>query len=170
MSSPWELWSTSMSSRILGVSWCCGNYCLLAFVLWCGYCSVSFQSFVLRHWCPQHQETTRIFDKVIAIIVVAIINTKSSTIAFFFLFLFSFPSLFLFCFPFPSLLWFWSFSGLRNMPFDAFSLKWLQMSLGWFSKNWLDVHQHTSTTFKLVLEILRELSTQSGATDFSINY
>ena len=41
-----------------GVSWCCGNYCLLAFVLWCGYCSVSFQSFVLRHWCPQHQETT----------------------------------------------------------------------------------------------------------------
>ena len=42
----------------LGVSWCCGNYCLLAFVLWCGYCSVSFQSFVLRHWCPQHQETT----------------------------------------------------------------------------------------------------------------
>ena len=42
-----------------GVSWCCGNYCLLAFVLWCGYCSVSFQSFVLRHWCPQHQETTK---------------------------------------------------------------------------------------------------------------
>ena len=42
-----------------GVSWCCGNYCWLAFVLWCGYCSVSFQSFVLRHWCPQHQETTK---------------------------------------------------------------------------------------------------------------
>ena len=47
---------------MLGVSWCCGNYCLLAFVLWCGYCSVSFQSFVLRHWCPQHQETTCMFD------------------------------------------------------------------------------------------------------------
>ena len=46
------------SCLFLGVSWCCGNYCLLAFVLWCGYCSVSFQSFVLRHWCPQHQETT----------------------------------------------------------------------------------------------------------------
>ena len=46
--------------KIAGVSWCCGNYCLLAFVLWCGYCSVSFQSFVLRHWCPQHQETTKI--------------------------------------------------------------------------------------------------------------
>ena len=43
----------------MGVSWCCGNYCLLAFVLWSGYCSVSFQSFVLRHWCPQHQETTK---------------------------------------------------------------------------------------------------------------
>ena len=43
-----------------GVSWCCGNYCWLAFVLWCGYCSVSFQSFVLRHWCPQHQETTKV--------------------------------------------------------------------------------------------------------------
>ena len=48
----------AQSSGNLGVSWCCGNYCLLAFVLWCGYCSVSFQSFVLRHWCPQHQETT----------------------------------------------------------------------------------------------------------------
>ena len=48
------------NSRIRGVSWCCGNYCQFAFVLWCGYCSVSFQSFVLRHWCPQHQETTRI--------------------------------------------------------------------------------------------------------------
>ena len=45
-------------SNKLGVSWCCGNYCWLAFVLWCGYCSVSFQSFELRHWCPQHQETT----------------------------------------------------------------------------------------------------------------
>ena len=53
--STWTLWL----SQPAGVSWCCGNYCLLAFVLWCGYCSVSFQSFVLRHWCPQHQETTQ---------------------------------------------------------------------------------------------------------------
>ena len=45
---------------------------------------------------------------------------------------------FFFSFLFPSLLWFWSFSGLRNMPFDAFSLKWLQISLGWFSKNRLE--------------------------------
>ena len=53
--------NTSLSIN-LGVSWCCGNYCLLAFVLWCGYCSVSFQSFVLRRWCPQHQETTLNFN------------------------------------------------------------------------------------------------------------
>ena len=53
--------NTSLSIN-LGFSWCCGNYCLLAFVLWCGYCSVSFQSFVLRHWCPQHQETTLNFN------------------------------------------------------------------------------------------------------------
>ena len=30
-------------------SWCCRNYCWLAIVLWCGYCSVSFHAFVLRH-------------------------------------------------------------------------------------------------------------------------
>ena len=53
-----EKWMNWAKRIKLGVSWCCGNYCLLAFVLWCGYCSVSFQSFVLRHWCPQHQETT----------------------------------------------------------------------------------------------------------------
>ena len=48
--------------HVRGVSWCCRNYCWLAFVLWCGHCSVSFQSFVLRHWCPQHQETTHVSD------------------------------------------------------------------------------------------------------------
>ena len=48
------------------------------------------------------------------------------------------PGSFFFFFPFPSLLRFRSFSGLRNMPFYAFSLKWLQISLGWFSRNWLD--------------------------------
>ena len=31
------------------------------------------------------------------------------------------------------------FSGLRNLPFDALSVKWLQISLGWFSKNRLDI-------------------------------
>ena len=53
---------TAWIKRFMGVSWCCGNYCWLAFVWLCGYCSVSFQSFVLRHWCPQHQETTRFID------------------------------------------------------------------------------------------------------------
>ena len=32
-----------------GVSRFCGDYCWFAFVLWCGYFSVSFQSVVLRH-------------------------------------------------------------------------------------------------------------------------
>ena len=32
-----------------GFSWCCGNCCWLVIVLWCGYCSVSFHAFVLRH-------------------------------------------------------------------------------------------------------------------------
>ena len=45
------------------------------------------------------------------------------------------PRYFFFSFPFRLLLWFWSFSGLRNLPFEAFSLKWLQISLRWFSKN-----------------------------------
>ena len=88
--------------------------------------------------------SSRIFDNVISKwtfcvrqfsssqkLWVAILKTKRS---------FPYPHSFSFSFsfPFPSLLWFWSFSGLRNLPFDAFSLKWLQISLGWFSKNRLD--------------------------------
>ena len=69
---------------------------------------------------------------------VATIKTRGATVAFF-LFLLPFSSLFLFSFPFPSLLWFWNFLGLRNLPFDPFSLKWLQILLGWFSKNQLDI-------------------------------
>ena len=57
-----------------------------------------------------------------------IIKTKSATIAFFFFSSFPSPSSFFSSFPFPSLLWFWSFSGLRNLLLDAFSLKWLQIS------------------------------------------
>ena len=70
---------------------------------------------------------------------VAIIKTRSAVIAFFFP---SFPSLRFFfpSSPFPSLLWLWSFSGLKKPTFDAFSLKWLQISLGWFSKNWLYIY------------------------------
>ena len=67
---------------------------------------------------------------------IAIIETKSATIAFF-----SSPPFFLralsffFSFPFPSLVWVRSLSGPRNPPFNAFSLKWRQILLGWFSKN-----------------------------------
>ena len=43
-------------------------------------------------------------------------------------------------FPFPSLPSFWSFSSLKNLPFDAFSLKWLQIWLSWFSKNRVDIY------------------------------
>ena len=61
---------------------------------------------------------------------VAIIKTKSAAIAFF-----SSPRPF--CFSFPSLLYMILelLTGLRNLPFDTFSLKWLQISLGCFSKN-----------------------------------
>ena len=31
------------------VSWCCGNHCWFAFVLWFGYCLASFQSFASHH-------------------------------------------------------------------------------------------------------------------------
>ena len=34
---------------VLGVSWCCESHSYIAFVLWAGYCSVSFQSCILRH-------------------------------------------------------------------------------------------------------------------------
>ena len=53
------------------------------------------------------------------------------------LLLFPSPRSLFFSFPFPSLPWIWSFSDLRNLPFDAFSLKQLQISLGWFSKKWV---------------------------------
>ena len=67
---------------------------------------------------------------------VAIKKTKSATIAFF-----SFPPFLLLALSFSPLLFlrYYDFgasqSGLRNLPFDAFSLKWLQISLGCFSKN-----------------------------------
>ena len=31
------------------ISWCCENYCCLSIVLLCGYCSLPFEFFVLRH-------------------------------------------------------------------------------------------------------------------------
>ena len=71
---------------------------------------------------------------------VPITKTKSATIAFFSFSSFPSPHSFFFSFLFPSLLLFWSFSGVRNLPFDAFSHKWLQISFGWFSKNQLDIY------------------------------
>ena len=75
----------------------------------------------------------------IAISKVAIIKTKSATIVFFSRLLFLSRRSYFFPFLFPSLQWFWSFSGLKNLPINAFSLKWLQISLGWFSKTRLDL-------------------------------
>ena len=57
----------------------------------------------------------------------------------FVVFSFLLPRSFFFSFPFPLLVWFWRLSGPRNLSFDAFSLKWRQMSLGWFLKNRPDI-------------------------------
>ena len=67
---------------------------------------------------------------------IAMIESKSATIDFFSSPLFFLLALsFFFSFPFPSLVWVRSLSGPRNPPFNAFSLKWRQILLGWFSKN-----------------------------------
>ena len=63
LSSDWT--KNDKTSQNLGVSWCCGNHYWFAFVLWCGYCSVSFQSFVLRHLVitPETDKTCRRHDE-----------------------------------------------------------------------------------------------------------
>ena len=63
LSSDWT--KNDKTSQNLGVSWCCGNHHWFAFVLWCGYCSVSFQSFVLRHLVitPETDKTCRRHDE-----------------------------------------------------------------------------------------------------------
>ena len=70
---------------------------------------------------------------------VAIIKTKSATIAVFLFSSFLPPRSLFFSFPFTSLAWFWSLSRPQNLSFDPFLLKSPQISLGWFSKNRLDV-------------------------------
>ena len=74
---------------------------------------------------------------------------------------FLFSSLFFFSLSFLFLgqVWCWSFLGLRNLPFDAFSLKWLQISLRWSSKNQRDSQssvsriEHVLFPFKSVVTI-----------------
>ena len=51
---------------------------------------------------------------------VAIIKTKSATIAVFLFSSFLPPRSFFFSFPFPSLAWFWNWSRPQNLSFDAF--------------------------------------------------
>ena len=92
---------------------------------------------------------------------VAIIQTKSAIIAFFS------PSLFLLALSFSpflfnsfdSLLWFWSFSGEGNLPFDAFTLKWPQISLGWFSKK-------STRCFQRILPVFQSVPFRSGGRRF----
>ena len=78
----------------------------------------------------------------------AIIKTKSAIIAFFFS-----PPLFLIGLslsPFLFNSFDSSFSGVGNLPFDAFSFKWRQISLGWFSKKWTRCFQRNLPIFQSV--------------------
>ena len=44
-----KMWLPIRWKQFRSVSCCGGNHCWFCFVLCCGYCSLSFQSFVLRH-------------------------------------------------------------------------------------------------------------------------
>ena len=61
------------------------------------------------------------------------INNKRCNLCFFLFSFFHHRSLFC-SFPFSSLAWFWSLSDAKNLPLGRFSLKWLQISSGSFSK------------------------------------
>ena len=77
---------------------------------------------------------------------VAIIKLRVQPLLFSLLFLF-FSSLTLsFSFPFPSLLWFWSFSGLRNLPWRLFT-QMTAISFGRFQENRLDVAKQFCQSF-----------------------
>ena len=66
------------------------------------------------------------------------INNKRCNLCFFLFSFFHHRSLFC-SFPFSSLAWFWSLSDAKNLPLGRFSLKWLQISSGSFSKNRLHI-------------------------------
>ena len=70
---------------------------------------------------------------------VAIIKTKSATIAFFSSPPFFLLALFLFLLSFSFVSVILEFIGPKKLLFDASSFRWLQILLGWFSKNRLDV-------------------------------
>ena len=102
------------------------------------YLIIHFAGFLIM-LSPNRPFASNSFIRPKTIAKVAILKTKSAIIAFFsspsFLFLTLSFSPFLF-------LCYCDFSGLRNVPFDAFSFKWLQISLGWYSKNRLDIHMY----------------------------
>ena len=49
LQSKWSYTKVKQNEGVSSVSWCRSNHCWFTFVLWRGYCSFSFQSFVLRH-------------------------------------------------------------------------------------------------------------------------
>ena len=53
------------------VSGCYGDHCWFAFVLWRGYCSVSFQPFVLRHLVMAPVRSTKKLLKYSVVLVPA---------------------------------------------------------------------------------------------------
>ena len=79
---------------------------------------------------------------------VVIIKTESATIAFFSSPPFLLVALFLISFCFVTVIL--ELLGLRNRPFDAFSLKWLQILLGWFSKKSVRCLHRILPTFQTV--------------------
>ena len=75
------------------------------------------------------------------------------------------PRSFLFSSPYPWLVWFWSLSGPKKLPFDAFSLEWRQISRGWFSKKRLDVSKEFCRSFKVRhFEVANDISGHLAST------
>ena len=91
----------------------------------------------LRTLSPNGPFAPNSFFRPKTISKVAIIKTRVKPLFFFFFFSFPSPRSFSFVTMILEL-----FGLRRNVSFDAFSLKWLQILLGWFSKNWLDVRTY----------------------------
>ena len=116
---------------------------------WCRiFCHLASMLLILRNILARFLKTvpanrpfvSNSFFRPTTISKVAIIKAKSATIAFFSsISSFLPPRSFFFAFPLSLLVWFWSLLGPRNLPFYAFSLKWRQISLGWFPRNRLGI-------------------------------